>query len=176
MELGATVCTPRSPSCLVCPWADGCQARERGLTETLPNKPKKKKPVPERGVAGLLWSDEGWLLGRRPPGVRLGGLWEPPAGLLADAERPEEAVVRVFREQVGAEIEIVRRLGEVVHVFTHRRLTRQVFEVRPLGVMEPRASESYDAVEWVLPGDPRGLSKLALKTLALGHDIARHRG
>src|SRR5690606_11778908 len=44
MELGAIVCTPRSPSCLVCPLATSCQALELGLTETLPVKVERRKP------------------------------------------------------------------------------------------------------------------------------------
>ncbi|TVQ93109.1 MAG: A/G-specific adenine glycosylase [Deltaproteobacteria bacterium] len=168
MELGATLCSPRSPSCLVCPWSEGCEARALGIAESLPNKPKKKQPVPERGVSGLLWTGQGWLMGRRPPDMRLGGLWEPPSGLILAGESSSDAVIRVMRDHAGVEVEVVRSLGEVLHVFTHRRLTREVFEVRPRGVMEPCASASYDAIETVPLGDSRGMSKLARKTLALG--------
>ena len=51
MDLGATVCTPRSPSCGICPWADGCAARKAGTAAALPRKrPKAPKPI-RHGIA-----------------------------------------------------------------------------------------------------------------------------
>lgn len=169
MELGATVCTPRRPTCPLCPWRETCQAHAQGIAEELPNKAKKKKPVPIADVSGLLRLDGGWLLARRPAGARLGGLWEPPSGPAAEDESPEHAVVRVFAERVGVAVAVQAHLGQVVHVFTHRRLTRQVFQVVPQGVAEPRAAigTAYDAATIAPDGALPALSKLALKTLAL---------
>lgn len=80
MDLGATVCTPRSPKCLLCPWKDGCAARKLGIAEELPRKVDKgAKPV-RTGV--LYWLEAphpktgraAVLLVRRPPQGLLGGM------------------------------------------------------------------------------------------------------
>ena len=45
MDLGATICTPRSPNCQICPWADHCEGKALGIAESLPRKaPKAKSP------------------------------------------------------------------------------------------------------------------------------------
>ena len=75
MDLGATVCTPRSPSCGICPWATECEARQQGRQQEFPKKvPKKTKPV----RFGKVWiarrTDGAWLLERRPENGLLGGM------------------------------------------------------------------------------------------------------
>jgi A/G-specific adenine glycosylase len=80
MELGATVCLPRQPKCLLCPWQDLCQARRRGLESELPVKARRRQP--ERVALRLaLIVDRGRLLLRRRPedGRRLAGFWELPS-------------------------------------------------------------------------------------------------
>lgn len=168
MELGATVCVPRGAACGRCPLAEPCEARARGVVDSLPRKAPKRAPTPILGVAGLLWRGEQVLLGRRPAGGLLGGLWEPISGEPAPGEPAAEAVVRAFRERAGIEVTVERPLGELVHVFTHRRLRQVVFRVRAQGEREPQA-RGYDAVAWGDPSNtPLALSTLARKTLALG--------
>ena len=43
MDLGATLCTPKRPNCLICPWHKPCQARDSGMAESLPKKPRKNR-------------------------------------------------------------------------------------------------------------------------------------
>ncbi len=79
MELGATVCTPKKPKCLLCPLMDMCRARQEIDPETLPIRvPKKKRPVIQM-VAGLSTAEDDsiWLV-RRPEKGLLGGLWSLP--------------------------------------------------------------------------------------------------
>ena len=57
MELGATVCTPRSPQCLLCPVAEFCQARKLGMAESLPAV-RKKRAVVEVALASAVFVDE----------------------------------------------------------------------------------------------------------------------
>ena len=62
MDLGATICTPRSPACGICPWMSGCQARAQGIAAELPRKlAKAAKPTRQ----GQVW------VGRRPDGAIL---------------------------------------------------------------------------------------------------------
>ena len=67
MELGATLCTPKSPQCLLCPVAEFCEARKLGLAESLPEKRKKRTTV-EIHLASAVFADEnGWTLLLPPP-------------------------------------------------------------------------------------------------------------
>jgi A/G-specific adenine glycosylase len=80
MDLGATVCRPRRPACLVCPWRPACQAHLAGLAEQLPRRASKGKRPVRRGLAFLLARPDGAILFRcRPPGGLLGGLHELPS-------------------------------------------------------------------------------------------------
>ncbi|MEM8774765.1 MAG: A/G-specific adenine glycosylase [Pseudomonadota bacterium] len=75
MDLGATVCTPKSPACGICPWIEPCEARKEGFQANLPVKaPKKAKPT-RRGIAYVVRRDDGaWLLECRPEKGLLGGM------------------------------------------------------------------------------------------------------
>ena len=79
MDLGATICTPKSPNCLICPWADQCRGRALGIADTLPIKSAKKAVPTRRGYAYWLTRDDGAvLLRRRPEKGLLGGMMEVP--------------------------------------------------------------------------------------------------
>ena len=79
MDLGATVCTPRNPGCLSCPWRDACEGRARGLADSLPRRaPKRPRPL-RHGVSFWLTRGDGAvLLRRRPDDGLLGGMIELP--------------------------------------------------------------------------------------------------
>jgi A/G-specific adenine glycosylase len=79
MDLGATVCRPRRPACLVCPWRPACRAHRAGTAERLPRQgPERARPL-RRGLAFLLARPDGAILfRRRPPGL-LGGMHELPS-------------------------------------------------------------------------------------------------
>jgi A/G-specific adenine glycosylase len=75
MDLGATICTPRSPACGLCPWSGACVARAAGVQADLPRKTARPaKPVRE----GRLWiarrTDGAMLLETRPDRGLLGGM------------------------------------------------------------------------------------------------------
>jgi len=125
MELGATVCTPRSPTCTGCPVATACAARAAGTVEERP-APKQRKPVPERVFAvrvdvvvgaGGRWKVR---MRQRPSEGLLGGMWEFPSEELADASRGGAPGVEVSEGS-----EAGRREGEalepVTHLFSHFR-------------------------------------------------------
>src|SRR5229473_1724527 len=80
MDLGAAICTPRKPKCILCPWRQACRARAEGIAESLPaRRAKAEKPL-RRGVA--FWAvrpDGAVLLRRRPERGLLGGMMEVPS-------------------------------------------------------------------------------------------------
>ncbi|MEL7114468.1 MAG: A/G-specific adenine glycosylase [Pseudomonadota bacterium] len=113
MDLGATICTPKSPACGICPWMSECQARLAGIQADLPRKlPKKQKPT-RYGIAYLVRRTDGaWLLERRPDKGLLGGMLGWPGS--AWGEAPVEAPpVEADWHDPGAEVR---------HTFTHFHL------------------------------------------------------
>jgi A/G-specific adenine glycosylase len=80
MDLGATICTPRKPACVLCPWRPHCRAARQGIAETLPVKaPRAERPV-RHGIAFWTQNPEGAiLLRRRPERGLLGGMMEIPS-------------------------------------------------------------------------------------------------
>ncbi|HUP19541.1 MAG TPA: A/G-specific adenine glycosylase [Gemmatimonadota bacterium] len=113
MELGATLCTPRSPRCERCPVAAWCRARALGVQEERP-RPKPRKRVPEEAVetAVVVRDDRALLLVRRPEAGLLGGMWEPPG-----EHRPAAVQALIVDADLGPEMD------PVVHVFSHKRVT-----------------------------------------------------
>jgi A/G-specific adenine glycosylase len=80
MDLGATVCLPRKPRCLLCPWSDACRGRQAGIAESLPAKAPKAVRPKRHGIA--FWTvrkDGAVLLRRRPESGLLGGMIEVPS-------------------------------------------------------------------------------------------------
>ena len=115
MELGATVCVPGSPRCLVCPAAARCLGLERGKAAALPVRPPKKaRKVIERTVPVIL-SEKGVLLRKRQETGLLAGLWEFPA---ADGRLEPEEITRLV-ETWGGRVSAIRRLEDSRHIFTH---------------------------------------------------------
>jgi A/G-specific adenine glycosylase len=70
MELGATVCTPRSPQCLLCPVAKHCEGRKKGIAESLPKTGKKQELVDVALVALVLVNPKGETLLLPPPSIK----------------------------------------------------------------------------------------------------------
>ncbi len=80
MDLGATVCLPRKPKCLLCPWADACAARRQGIAGNLPAKlAKAARPTRHGIVFWAMRADGAVLLRRRPERGLLGGMIEVPS-------------------------------------------------------------------------------------------------
>jgi A/G-specific adenine glycosylase len=80
MDLGATICTPKSPACGLCPWTHECSGRLRGLAETLPRKVKKQKLPTRFGHVYWIENSRGQVLVRtRAPKGLLGGMTEFPS-------------------------------------------------------------------------------------------------
>ncbi len=119
MELGATVCTPRSPSCLVCPLASACQGRRAGDPERLPTKTPRKGPRAVARSVALSRTAEGhiWLV-RNPDAGLLGGQWALPG---AEGEGPAPLAA------LGLTVADGPPLGQVTHTFTHQRWALTVY-------------------------------------------------
>ena len=119
MDLGATVCTPRNPSCVICPLVNACRGRRDGIAEALPRRaPKAEKPT-RRGVAFVLSRRDGAiLLRKRPPSGLLGGMDEVPSSPWREGDLSVEAALA--EAPVPAKWQVLD--GLVRHTFTHFHL------------------------------------------------------
>ncbi len=147
MDLGAMVCTPRGPACADCPLSRHCLAYQRGVQEARPIR-TPRKPVPHVvATAAVLRRGRKVLIGRRPEGVLLGGLWEFPGGKLEKGESLEAGLRRELSEELGVEIEVGPTLGVFNHAYTHFRVTVHAFQCQLLEG-EPQAL-SHAEIRWV---------------------------
>ena len=144
MDLGATVCTPRKPQCLICPWTDDCEGRRLGIAESLPRKAEKKERPTRRGVA--FWvarADGAVLLRRRPDSGLLGGMLEVPSTdwTLKPPAAPET--------QAPVSARWRKLPGTVEHTFTHFHLVLEVWWAE-----SPHEGPSPDGgYRWLAPSE-----------------------
>ncbi len=125
MDLGAAVCLPKNPRCLLCPLTELCKARENGTQELLPLK-KPKKVVPHHvHAAGVIVRRGRVLLARRPPQGLLGGMWEFPNGRV-DAD-PAGELAQVLETGYRLKVQRNEALGVVQHAYTHFKVTVHAF-------------------------------------------------
>jgi A/G-specific adenine glycosylase len=124
MDLGAGLCTPRRPSCLVCPLQGHCTAHAEGLAAHLPVKPSKADRPLRVGLAFVALREDGTvLLRRRPEAGLLGGMLEVPSTEWSDALPPLDQALRAA--PVHGQWWAVP--GSVAHTFTHFRLELLVY-------------------------------------------------
>ena len=171
MELGALVCTPKNPKCGDCPWTELCRAREEGLQEILPAIPKRAKPTNIYAAYGLLSIQGKQVLGRRPPTGILAGMWEPVGTDWTEEDRRDDtdALVAAVNARTGLCVEVGDSLGDVIHVFSHRRLRARVYALRLAeGIYAPRSGKFYSEIQCTTEPLGLGLSKLSRKLFELG--------
>lgn len=116
MELGATICAPRSPRCELCPVARLCVARQRGVQADLPRAKPRKAPIEVELVALIVERDGEVLLEQRPLDGRMAGLWQFPT-LQAAPEEP-----KLFPSTLALELQVGDELGRSSHSITHHRI------------------------------------------------------
>ncbi len=148
MELGATVCTPRRPACLVCPVASSCLGKDR--PEAYPSK-DAARPVPGGLVlAAVVHQADKILLVRRNPGGLLGDLWEPPGGPAPDID----AMVGL---RLGTSVAAAEEKATVRHIFTHLKLDTRVFLVE-LGGAPSANPDNYTDLRWCTVEEAEGMA------------------
>lgn len=124
MDLGATICTPKRPSCLMCPIKRDCAAHAQGIEALLPARAAKAERPARVGLAFVALREDGFvLLRRRPEAGLLGGMLEVPSAEWAETLPPLREALRAA--PVRADWWAVP--GVVAHTFTHFRLEMLVY-------------------------------------------------
>ncbi|HLL52769.1 MAG TPA: A/G-specific adenine glycosylase [Myxococcaceae bacterium] len=146
MELGALLCKPEAPTCLLCPVREHCRALRAGRVAELP-PPKVRAARKHLRLAVAVWErrEKRVLLGRREEKGLFGGLWELPS-----VEVPAAIAVEELPAVLGAHLEGRARVGEhlgtVKRTLTHRDLELLLFRVE--GATAPKALPGYRELRW----------------------------
>lgn len=123
MELGAMVCTPRSPKCLLCPVRAHCQAFAAGIQERIPPpKPAKPTPLEQRWTFGIHCNGK-FLLEQRPPTGRWAGMWQ----FFTRPADAQKTPLQLLRSHTTLRPVKLRSLGRVRHALTHRRYQFDIY-------------------------------------------------
>jgi A/G-specific adenine glycosylase len=125
MDLGATICLPRKPRCLLCPLMEICAARANGTQEQRPVlKPRKETPSFTH-AAGVITINGKVLLAKRPSKGLLGGMWEFPNGRVEG--EPAKELESALEAGYQLKVRTGEALGTVQHAYTHFRVTVHAF-------------------------------------------------
>lgn len=150
MELGATVCTPKSPLCSSCPLQSDCFAHREKRTTQIPYKsPAKKRPHKHIAVGVIRDKQNRFLIARRPENVMLGGLWEFPGGKQEKGEKIKQTLERELLEELGVRVNVESEIMQIKHGYSHFTITLHAYFCSIVaGNPQPKSSQ---ALEWVYP-------------------------
>lgn len=122
MDLGATICTPKSPSCLVCPWREDCSALASGIAAELPRRADRKaRPVKRAATFVMLTASNEVFLERRQGKGLLAGMHGTPVTAFEE-EFPEEPLAAA-----PLKASFIQASSRVTHTFTHFDLELDVY-------------------------------------------------
>jgi A/G-specific adenine glycosylase len=145
MDLGAAICTPKRPACVLCPLASDCVARQQGRQEEFPRRAVKAERPTRYGFAYVAQRADGAvLLRRRADAGLLGGMSEVPGSQWSEAPEgePQPPFPAAWQKAPAT----------VVHVFTHFRLELTVFGAAVVGE-HPGVDDGWWSPPAALPGE-----------------------
>ncbi len=167
MELGALVCTPRQPQCLVCPLHTQCAAFRTGRTQSLPNLPKRQASVARHFLALVVGQDGKYLVRQRPTGQVNAHLWEFPN--VETTGKPADPRAQFQARFGGAPVELAPLL-QVKHAITNYRMTLEAFLVTAGKIPAPAGTV------WKTPSQMQALAFTSAHRKVLRALIARIKG
>ncbi|MBL8051190.1 MAG: A/G-specific adenine glycosylase, partial [Anaerolineales bacterium] len=132
MDLGATICVPKNPRCLLCPLMELCEARKNGTQELRPVlKPKKKTPQ-YIDVAAVVIKGKKVLLNQRPADGLLGNMWEFPNARVD--ENPVKELTKAIKSATKIQVKKKEAMGIVTHAYTHFKVTVHVYQCESVSI------------------------------------------
>ena len=142
MDLGASICTPKKPACVLCPLNEACAARAQGTQETFPRKLAKKTGELRRGAAFVVTRGDELLVRTRPERGLLGAMTEVPGSEWRAAQKDKSAL-KLAPDLKGI-TRWQRKTGVVTHLFTHFPLELVVYTASV-----PAHTRAPDGMRWV---------------------------
>jgi A/G-specific adenine glycosylase len=132
MELGALICTPKNPSCLLCPVRDFCMAFHEGTQNDLPVKKKVKKGKTVQYISFILEDEKGNIIVRqRPSEGLLASLWEfPNHEVLSKWKNMVTDFESMLGKELGIELDVIEPICVIDHVFSHLTWKIHAFRAR----------------------------------------------
>lgn len=127
MELGALICTPIGPKCLLCPISNLCRAYREGIAEELPLKTRKQKQVKVEEVVLLLKCEDRWLLTNRNEESLYEGMWQFPWLWKKNREKSIRSTLKRLISSLGLPVHSAKRTHALSHGITFRRIETTFF-------------------------------------------------
>ena len=126
MELGATICTPRAPKCLLCPVQKHCAALAANIVDQIPPRPARKiRPIERRWTLAIK-NQNRYLIEQRPPRGRWASMWQ----FITIEAQDKSPTAESLSQRVGVKLCDLRRIGALQHDLTHRRYQFEVLSCR----------------------------------------------
>lgn len=130
MELGATLCLPQKPGCLLCPVQNFCQSFQAGSVARVPAKTVRRPRTPITTALAVIENDHQFLIQKRPVGGLMGGLWEFPNVNLEEGQAMKETLRQEIEKQYHLEISIEAAITTIGHGYTSFKVTLHCFLCR----------------------------------------------
>ncbi len=139
MDLGRTICTPKSPKCDVCPLKSNCLSAGTEFAASLPVRHEKKsKSVPQVSyVVGIFVCEDRMLTRRRPTGGLWSGLWEFPNLECKRNSNRTDLCRQIAKSEGVLLVGQPKKSARVTHQLTHRSLTFHVYVCRAKSDIKP---------------------------------------
>jgi A/G-specific adenine glycosylase len=141
MELGATICTPAQPACLLCPLQKNCLANRDGRQSELPNLGERTAATQRRFFAYVIQRGPKVLVRQRPAGVVNAGLWEFPN---LEVELKTKDPLNAAQQAWSKSFTETEPLCTIKHSITRYRITLEAFRAE----VKPRADLPAELGEW----------------------------
>lgn len=175
MELGATICTPRSPRCGSCPVEERCRARALGQQEDFPARTRRPAARVVNVAIGWIEQRGRVLLARQSLDGPLRGAWDLPAVPLRGDESAGQAIAREFATRHGLRLRAGRVVFKLKHSILDTRLAIEVVEATPRTAIPRRAAFRFVAVDDLgtipISGATAKIAR-ALRAQNRSHDLA----
>ncbi|HWY42411.1 MAG TPA: A/G-specific adenine glycosylase [Candidatus Sulfotelmatobacter sp.] len=169
MELGATVCTPRAPQCLLCPVAAHCEGRKLGIADELPEARKKRDGVEVVLASLVVTNSRGETLLLPPPSQKnkddqadhvptlVSNLWHfPTVSANGDLAKAGLSAWNNFFASPNPKFSAIERLSLVRHSVTYRKVTVHPFLIHVVRLPKARGAKTVEL---------RGVTELAISNL-----------
>ena len=148
MELGATVCLPKNPLCLICPLRHNCKAQKSGKQNLYPPRKQITPSIKIEVSAGVIFRKNKIYIQKRKAGGLMGGLWEFPGGKFKSGESAEQCLIREIKEEIGVALHIDEKFMTIKHSYTRYKVKLHVFLCRiKSGRISPTQCEEWGWVK-----------------------------